>query len=521
MNTLRSANSTKGIEPRKNQVRRASDHSRPASAERGESRREGIQKQFFTFLSFLRFCKIVLLLCALCLPGFTRADTLVWHKNQDRVDADITTWDVRELLEHVAATTGWHIYLDPGAVRPVSAKFKALPSNDALHALLGDLNYLIIPQPNGASQLFVFRTSRGQATRLIVAPKKAAQPIPNELIVTLKPGSKTKIEDLAKALGAKIIGRMDGQNAYLLQFPDDASTQAARASLADNPDVANVDVNYPVEPLPVSDVSQSTSPDLKLNPVTNNGNCQLVIGLIDTPVQPLPASYAPFVKPAISVAGPNQIPATTLTHGTAMAETIVDGVAAKSSSGTTATGSSGPTTPVSTTKTSSVQILPVDVYGNNETTTTFDVAHGIQTAIDNGATMLSMSLGSTGSSQVLQNVISQAAQLGIPMFAAAGNEPVTTPTYPAAYPGVIAVTASDSSGGIASYANRGSFVQMIAPGDNVVPFDGQNYLVEGTSTSTAIAAGMAAGMADSAHVCADQAAALLQKSAPRSSAITH
>ena len=475
-----------------------------------------------------RFCKtfpfrpvFLALLFALCLPGFAHADTLVWHKNQDRVDADIKSWDVRELLEHVAADTGWHIYLDPGAIRPVSAKFKALPSNDALHALLGDLNYLILPQADGPSELFVFRTSRGQATRLIVAPKKIAKPIPNELVVILKPGSKTKIEDLARALGAKIIGRMDGQNAYLLQFPDDAATQAARTSLADNPDVASVDVNYPVDAFPAPDVSDSTSPDLKLNPVTNNGPCQLIIGLIDTPIQPLPASYAPFVKPAISVVGPNQIPATTLTHGTAMAETIVDGVASKSSAGTPAQSSDGPATVLSTVKTTSVQILPVDVYGNSETTTTFDVAHGIQTAIDNGATMLSMSLGSTGSSQVLQNVISQAAQLGIPMFAAAGNEPVTTPTYPAAYPGVIAVTASDPSGGIASYANRGSFVQMIAPGDNIVPFDGQNYLVEGTSTSTAIVAGMAAGMADAAHACADQAAALLQKSAPTSSAIGH
>ena len=454
---------------------------------------------------FIRFCKIVPLLWAmLCLPGLAHADTLVWHKNQDRVDADVTSWDVHELLEHVAAATGWHIYLDPGAIRPVSAKFQALPSNDALHALLGDLNYLILPQPNGPSQLYVFRTSRGQATRLIVAPKKKAQPIPNELIVTLKPGSKTKIEDLAKALGAKIIGRMDAQNAYLLQFPDQASTDAARASLADNPDVASVDFNYPVDTYPAPDVSQSTSPDFKLNPATNNGPCQLIIGMIDTPlsVQSLPPSYAPFVKTPISVVGPNTIPSTTLTHGTAMLETILPAVQSKSPTGS-----------------SSVSILPVDVYGNSESTTTFDVAHGIQTAIDNGATMLSMSLGSTGNSQVLQNVISQAAQLGIPMYAAAGNEPVTTPTYPAAYPGVVAVTASDPSGGIASYANRGSFVQLIAPGDNIVPFDGQNYLVEGTSTSTAIVSGTAAGLADSAHVCADQATALLQKSASPSSAI--
>jgi len=454
------------------------------------------------FAPFVRFCKIVPLLVALCLPGFAHADTLVWHKNQDRVDADVKSWDVRELLEHVAAATGWHIYLDPGAIRPVSAKFKALPSTDALHALLGDLNYLILPQTNGPSELFVFRTSRGQATRLIVAPKKTAKPIPNELIVTLKPGSKTKIEDLARALGAKIIGRMDAQNAYLLQFPDDASTQAARASLADNPDVAAVDMNYPVDAPPTPDVSQANGPDLKLNPMSNTGPCQLVIGLIDTPVQPLPSADAPFLNPAISVAGPNQIPATTLTHGTAMAETILDALQSKSAGGA-----------------SSVKILPVDVYGNNETTTTFDVANGIVQAVNGGANILNLSLGSTGDSTYLHSIITQVSQQGVAIFAAAGNEPVTTPTYPAAYPEVTAVTASDPSGGIASYANRGSFIKMIAPGDNVVPFDGQNYLVEGTSTSTAIVSGMAAGLADAAHVCADQATALLQKSASASSAL--
>jgi Subtilase family len=470
---------------------------------------------------FVPLCKIVLLLCALCLPAFARADTLVWHKPQDRVDADIRTWDVRELLEHVAATTGWHIYLDPGAIRPVSAKFQALPPDEALRALLGDLNFLILPQTNGPSQLYVFRTSRGQATRLIVPAKKVAKPIPNELVVTLKPGSKTKIEDLAKALGAKIIGRMDAQNTYLLQFADDASTEAARASLADNPDVASVDVNYPVDAPPALDASQSTSPDLKLNPMSNTGPCQLVIGLIDTPVnmQSLPSSYTPFIDTPLSVAGPNQIPDTTLTHGTAMLETLVDGVAATSSSGAPTPGTGGISPVVSGVKSTSVKILPVDVYGNNPTTTTFDVANGIVQAINNGANILNMSLGSTGDSQLLHNTIIQASQQGVTMFAAAGNEPVTTPTYPAAYPEVTAVSASDPSGGLASYANRGSFVKIIAPGDNVVPFDGQNYLVEGTSTSTAIVSGMAAGMADSAHVCADQAAALIQKSASPTSII--
>ena len=40
------------------------------------------------------------------------------------------------------------------------------------------------------------------------------------------------VEDLARSLNAKIIGRMDGQNTYLLQFLDDLATQSARQQLA-------------------------------------------------------------------------------------------------------------------------------------------------------------------------------------------------------------------------------------------------------------------------------------------------
>jgi hypothetical protein len=80
-------------------------------------------------------------------------------------------------------------------------------------------------------------------------------------------------------------------------------------------------------------------------------------------------------------------------------------------------------------------------------------------------------------------------------FAAAGNEPVTTPMYPAAYSDVIAVTAINRDGGIAPWANYGSFVDIGAPGSSIVSFGGQAYLVTGTSTSTAIASGIAAGSA--------------------------
>ena len=85
-----------------------------------------------------------------------------------------------------------------------------------------------------------------------------------------------------------------------------------------------------------------------------------------------------------------------------------------------------------------------------------------------------------------------------------------TPTYPAAYPDVIAVTAGDRKGNIAPYANRGSFVDVIAPGTSVVQFDNQSYLVSGTSASTAYVSGTAAGFRANGQT-ADQTATTLRE----------
>ncbi len=92
---------------------------------------------------------------------------------------------------------------------------------------------------------------------------------------------------------------------------------------------------------------------------------------------------------------------------------------------------------------------------------------------------------------------------------AAGNQPVTTPFYPAAYPEVMAVTAVDQ-GQLASYANRGSFVSLGAPGTSIVYFDGQPYQVMGTSASAAFTSGIAAGYLDTTHNTSSQMQAFLR-----------
>jgi hypothetical protein len=301
------------------------------------------------------------------------------------------------------------------------------------------------------------------------------------LIVRLKPGA--KIEELAKLLGAKVTGRIDGLNAYRLQFDDAASTSSARDQLAGNPDVAAVDSNFavapPEGPLPVP--SGGAAPlQLQLKPPPDNG--RIVVGLVDTAVQSLGQNLDQFIMKQLSVAGDVQISSDTPTHGTAMAETILNSLQSFSKGST------------------SVQILPVNVYpgggAGDASTTTFDVANGIVQAANGGAKIINLSLGSTSDSPFLQSVIQEISKLNIPMFAAAGNQPVTTPFYPAAYPQVTAVTAIDN-GQLAPYANRGSFVSLGAPGTSVVPFGNLSFGVQGTSVSSAYTSGLAAGYLES------------------------
>ena len=74
----------------------------------------------------------------------------------------------------------------------VSAKFKERTVGEALHLFLGDLSFALVPQTNGPSKFFVFHTSMDDATLYIHpavdASNHVAKPIPDELVVRLKPG---------------------------------------------------------------------------------------------------------------------------------------------------------------------------------------------------------------------------------------------------------------------------------------------------------------------------------------------
>lgn len=434
------------------------------------------------------------LAAALLLLGSVAAGTappaktpaLDWRVAEDRVTADIDGWPLDRLLETIAARTRWQVFVDPAAAHTVSAKFRELPTGAALRRLLGTLNFALVPVPDAPPRLYVFRDARQAATLRIAAPAlhetdASGRRLLDELIVTLKPDAGESIDDLARRLGATVIGRSEDLKAYRLRFESEAAANAARRELAEAG--VRTDFNYLVDrPDTAEAVLAGGGLNLGLKPKPVSPGEGVVVAVVDTAIQGKAAGIEEFLLPPISVAGQAELPADQLAHGTSMAATLLRVLAqmpGASADGTT------------------VRVLPVDVYGGAEAATSFEIALGIQAAINQDADIINLSLGGEDPSPFVERLITAGHERGVVFLAAAGNEPVTQPTFPAAYPEVVAVTALNRRGEIAAYANHGDFVDIGAPGVSYVAFNGQPYLVVGTSPATAHASAMAAAYAAS------------------------
>jgi len=94
-----------------------------------------------------------------------------------------------------------------------------------------------------------------------------------------------------------------------------------------------------------------------------------------------------------------------------------------------------------------------------------DVIEGLQWAVANGIQVANMSFGASSGTQSLHDAITAAYNAGVTLVAAAGNSGNGNPvSYPAAYPEVIAVTATNSSDQVASFSSTGPEVDLAAPG---------------------------------------------------------
>ncbi|OGY62991.1 MAG: hypothetical protein A2745_02690 [Candidatus Harrisonbacteria bacterium RIFCSPHIGHO2_01_FULL_44_13] len=140
-----------------------------------------------------------------------------------------------------------------------------------------------------------------------------------------------------------------------------------------------------------------------------------------------------------------------------------------------------------------VDLYAVKVLNRNGSGFLSDVIEGIQWSVANGMQVVNMSLGTSSDVQSMHDAVAAAYNAGVVVVAAAGNSGDAV-GYPAAYPEVIAVSATDSSDNLASFSSRGPEVDLAAPGVSVYStYKGTGYAtLSGTSMAAPHVTGSAA-----------------------------
>lgn len=139
------------------------------------------------------------------------------------------------------------------------------------------------------------------------------------------------------------------------------------------------------------------------------------------------------------------------------------------------------------------------IKANDENQGAFEdkaIIEGIYYATDNGADVINLSLGNSTKNIQMEIAVNYAYNNGVVVVAAAGNDGVSDPLYPAAFARSISVSSVDSRQTFTDYSNYGQTVDISAPGSDITTtVINQGYgTVSGTSFATPQVTGVIALM---------------------------
>jgi thermitase len=341
--------------------------------------------------------------------------------------------------------------------------------------------------------------------------------VPGQIVVKLAPG--VGIGDLnLLGYGLQVQERFLNQtdtNIYLLKVTDGRSVQSKLDAILGNPLVTYAELNY-LSDAPEANHRHRAFPAGNATPTTRNYSrngaysdsalkltaAQEIsrgagtrVAVLDTGAQlnhpALKASFAgvpryDFVgddtdpsEPAFST-NEQRLAQEVVGHGTHVAG-IIDLVAPQA------------------------EIMPLRVLDREGYGTTFHVAEAIAYADANGTDVINLSLGTPSWSRLLREKVNKAIGDGVVVVAAAGNNDSLQPQYPASNgppplsvasktDGLLAVTSVSAAEKKSDFANYGTWVDIVAPGEDILstyPVSKYAYW-SGTSMATPFVAGEAA-----------------------------
>lgn len=207
------------------------------------------------------------------------------------------------------------------------------------------------------------------------------------------------------------------------------------------------------------------------------GKNEIIVAVVDTGVQLDHPDLQGRLVPGTNIVDPSKPPEDDVGHGTHVAGII----AAQVNNNEGVAGMTWYT-----------KIMPVKVLDSTGAGTTYSVAEGIIWATDHGANIINMSLGNYADAQFLHDAVKYAHDRGVALVAASGNDNTDRPGYPAAYPEVIAVSATDPDETRAEYSNFGDYIDVAAPGSSIAStYPGSRYAaLSGTSMASPHVAGL-------------------------------
>lgn len=314
-----------------------------------------------------------------------------------------------------------------------------------------------------------------------------------ELIVTYKDEApEQEVESLDEEVGAEVEENLSEVDAKVLEFPEVKSERSeevreedleqARQELERAPAVENVYYNYvrtasftPRDPLFRRQYGLK-KPGFEKAWSRTRGKGKR-IALVDSGVQTTHPDLAGKVVAQYDFRNNNGTVEDLHGHGTHVA-----GTAAARTSNRKGVAGGCP----------NCRLLIAKALGSELSGYDSDIAEGIVWSANSGAKVINLSLGGPGGKSVLKNAIDYATARGVVVVAAAGNGGIAGPVYPAAYPNVIAVAATGPNDGRDSFYTRGNWIDVSAPGFNIISTVPGGYTVKsGTSMSSPHVAALA------------------------------
>ncbi len=299
---------------------------------------------------------------------------------------------------------------------------------------------------------------------LIGSQSVLSDPIPGQAVLKMTAGGKP--DDLLRGSGAQVNDSIPGRQTYLIGMDSPDDLAALVEELETDSQVIYIEPNYSLK-LPESFQMSISFPDDFAPP--------FLFGVEPNSFYNQPVLYSIGIEQAQEVATGNGITIAVIDNGvdfshpllsTRLSDSGYDFIALDNDPSYEAGEVAGHGTFVSgliALTAPDCQILSLRAFDANGNGNSFAIAEAISYAVDQGADLINMSFGSYENSRVIAHACNSAITAGLPMVAASGNNATIVPTYPAAYPGIIAVSGINSAGGLAEFSNYGDYIDVCAP----------------------------------------------------------